>query len=675
MASDAKTHLMSNIRKIAYEQHNYENEQVEEIEERIYVPIQKEEWDKVLNELEDIEQSHGFDLENEKQFIEQMKNPDRLEGIDEPEVENEASTQEKLLIDQQIMNSDSKEILATTDESIGLESLRNMSENHFNSYGKKTFIISNQKEWDGRVAVELGSTKEKFELLSIYEDKDGNNYFKHFGQKNPNKGYNLKEKMTEGFYKYKFIHDDEEYIALSREKLDTVRCKLRGTKISLNDYDPVGEVLKLAVDKDIIFVHSIDPAIEVMTQTELDNYREGLTHDDLAENLLGGWRQPEWFEQFISSLMLVSNNKNHPSHLIWLSEPGTGKSKVVESLLRSMGEAQVTPFTGTGSTIKGLVPSFKESPPDEGYILRTQRVAGVDEKMDLLSNTVQQGNEQQSDVFRPLINLLSHDDRKFESGNGSIKGTMSSTMVSVGNWNTYGIQNMSELAEKIDDAYLSRCLIYNQIDSHKKFIKDRKAEVKQKLQDEGISEDDLFPEMDDDFISVVDTMQERVAHSDYKKIQEIHRELEGLCPGYMLKGKFGQRGEHHLGNIVDGIVKYRYLINEKDDLKAEDEDYELARNIFETLITSWGDVSLKDLSETARKRALTPPQRKVFSAINDEPGIDVHQLTEETDVERLSWCLKKLDDVGLIVGDAENRYFPYWTDEYDELTDDDVIYE
>lgn len=666
MASTAKRHLMKEIRDIAYNDHGYSNEEVEKIEEKIYVKVQRGEWSKVHDELGNIEENHGFDLSKQKNFVEEMQSPDRLQELGDKQIDDEASTEEKLLIDQQISNAESNEILATTDESISVESLYNMSQNHFESYGKKTFIISNQKEWDGRVAVELGATKEKFELLSIYEDKDGNNYYKHFGQKNPNKGYNLKEKMTEGFYKYKFICDDEEYIALSREKLETVRCKLYGTKISLNDYDPVGEVLKLAVDKDIIFVHSVDPAIEVMTQNQIDTYRTDLSHDNLAKSLLGQWRQPKWFEKLLLSDLFVLDENGHPSHIIWTGPPGTGKSKAVESGVIAMNEAQKEPFTGSGSTIKGLVPSFKENPPEEGYLLKTQRMAGVDEKMDLLSNTVQQSSQNQTDVFRPLLNLLTHDTRNFESGNGSIKGEMASVMWSAGNLDAYGITDMQDLAEKIDDAYLSRCIVYNQTESHIQFIDDRKAEIKQKMQDEGLKEEDLFPEVDDQFISLVDTMREKQAKTDFKKIQKIRKELKSLVPGYM-KEKYRARYEHHMTNIVAGLAKYHYLVDGRDTLEAQDQDYEEMKEIFETVISSWGDIDLKELSSTAQKRALTPPQRQVFNVINDEPGLTAYQAAEKVDVESFSWCLKSLEDAGLIVAlerpDEEKTLHPYWTDE------------
>jgi len=677
MASDAKKFLMKEIRVKAYEEHDFSNAEMEELEERIYIAIQKEDWDHVEKEMREIEDEHGFDLSEQKQFLEEIRNPTTLETVDEPEITTSASEKTKHLITKQVKDSDSDELLRRTNEQIGIEEMFNLQEGIYRDTGKKAFIISQQREWDGRVSVELASTKKKFELMTVYEGKEGNGLkFKHFGQSNPNKGLKKKDSFSHSFYQYKFVADNQEYLALSTEKLDTVRCKLKGTHVSINDYKTVGESRKLPVNQDIIFVHSVDPAIEVMSDEELGEYRDGLTHDDLAKSLLGEWRQPKWFEKLSIADILVNDENGFPSHIIRAGPPGTGKSKWVESVVRSLDEGQKEPFTGSGSTVKGLVPSFKESPPEEGYLLKTQRVAGVDEKMDLLSNSVQQNNEAQKDVFRPLLNLLTHDTRNFESGNGSIKGEMGSVMWSAGNMDAYGISDMKDLAEKIDDAYLSRCIVYSETDSHIAWIDDRKAEIKQLMQEEGLTEDDLFPEPDDEFISMVDTMREKhKARTDFKEIQEIRKELYDLVPGYM-KEKYRARYEHHMTNIVSGIVKYNYLVEDRDSFEARPEDYEEMKHIFETVISSWGSVNMKELSEEARKRSLTPPQRRVFNAIEDEPGITTKQLADLDGVTGLAKAIKKLRSSELVVAvrrdDDKRILYPYWAEEAQKLNEDIV---
>jgi len=678
MASNEHDYIMTQIRQKAEEKNVSYEDWNDNHESGLYAAVHREDWEDVFEQFEQIEDDLGIDLDTEREFINDIRNPDNLETVNEPSIEEDGSVGEKLKMQRQIKDSDQDEVLAYTDESIGVKHLFNLQEAIYNDSNTLGFVISNQREWDGRVSVKLSDSKVKYELLSVWQDSDGNQSFKHFGG-SANKGHNKIEEFSKSFYEYKFRCNDQEYLALSTEELDTVRCKLYGTHISLNDYKTAGENRKLPAKTDVIFVHSVDPAIEVLSTEELENYRENLTHDDLAESLFGGWRQPKWFEQIHLALSFVGDENGYPSHFLWNSEPGTGKSKAVESMLASHGEGIQEPFTGSGSTIKGLVPSFKESPPDEGYLLKTQRLAAVDENMDLLSNTVQNQNARTNDVFRPLLNLLTHDKRSFDSGNGSITGQMTSRMIAVGNWNAYGIRDMEELADKIDDAYLSRTIPYSQTEEHKQFIRDRKPEIKQRMQDEGLTEEDLTADRDDEFLSVIDTMCETNVRLDFSKIQAMHRDLQEMCPGYMLRGKFQQRGDHHLQNLVSGIVKYRYLIGRRDDMEeASQADYELAKDIFEIIVSSWGDVELSKLSTTAQKQALTPGQRRVYNVIDDEPGLTTPQIKAEAEEEQVAWILKDLKEAGLVgvVEDeeGERRIYAHWCEEL-EHEDDEVLYE
>lgn len=672
MESNAKQQLLSDVKTTARKKYDASDEEVTKIKEELFSAVKREDWEDAEEEFDRLEEEKGWGFEEERQFMQDIVNPGKVETVGEEKVTDDMPRREKLILERQIEQTESDELLAKTDKKVATSHLFDLSEQLYINKGCMAFIISEQKTWDGRVSVELSDTKKKFELLSVYQNKDNEFFFKHFGQSNPNKGYNKIDDLTKSFYQYKFIADDKEYLALSTEKLDTVRCKLTGTKISLSDYKTVGENRKLPVDQDIIFVNSVDPAIDTMSDEELDEYRNGVDHDFLAEKLLGDWRQPEWYEIFLFADMAVNDENGYPSHIINLSKPGTGKSKIIEAALRSMDEAQKEPFTGSGSTVKGLVPSFKSDPPEEGYLLKTQRLAGVDEKMDLLSNTIKKNNNASNDVFRPLLNLLTHDTRSFDSGNGSIKGEMMSTMWASGNFDAYGIRDMKQLTEKIDHAYLSRCIIYSYIQSHVDFINDREPKLKQKMQEQNLNEEDLYPERDDRFISMMDTLrEEKFAQIDYRKVKEVHGELMKAVPGYM-REIFNQRGPQHMENITLGIVKYHYLVDNREDLEARDGDYEMMNKIFELIISGWDDVDKEELSFNAMKEALTHAQRKVFNVIEEKPGCTPSEIGAEVDVDSLAWCLTALrrDDL-VAVDDAgeEDLYYPHFTDEYKELKD------
>jgi len=207
VATSAKEQLISEIRsKIKDEGYDYSKH--EKLQEQIYIPLKNENWEGITEAMAEVEEEFGVDLTEQKQYLEQIIEPDMLEGVDEPEIDKDASTREKLLIKRQVTNSENDEILARTDEEISVDNLFQLQESIYEESGKKCFIISEQHEWEGRVSVELSNTKKKFELMAVYESSEGSRKYKHFGQSNPNKGLKKTDEFNKSFYQYKFVADD-----------------------------------------------------------------------------------------------------------------------------------------------------------------------------------------------------------------------------------------------------------------------------------------------------------------------------------------------------------------------------------------------------------------------------------------------------------------------------------
>lgn len=655
---NAKKQLISEIRQ-KIKDTDYTPEEHAEIQEQIYVPLKNEDWGGIREQIEGLQDRFNIDLSEQLDYLDSIQEPDMLEGVDEPEIDQDASTREKLLIQRQVQNSDNDEILARTDEEIGINQIFDLQERIYNEAGKKCFIISKQREWEGRVSVELDDTKKKFELMAVYQNKDGAQQFKHFGQPNPNKGWNKVDDFNQSFYQYKFISEDQEYLALSTEPLDTVRCKIQGTHFSINDYKTVGENRKLPVNQDIIFVHSVEPAIEPFTKEELAELKAKIDHDYFAEHVFGVYRHPRWFEDLMLALLSMGEDfDGYPPHFLWLAPPDTGKSTFLESLLIAFDEPDKAPFEGGGSTIKGLTPSFKQNPPKEGRLLRSQRIAAIDEKLNLLKNTVEANNSAVQDAFRPMTSLLEHKPRDFESGNGSISGQMEAQMIAATN-DAYGINNLIEAQEKLDIPYLSRFIQYEQLDSHVKFVDDQKNQINCEYE-EGL------PDRDDEFISLMDTLRQVIrVDVNSEAIGEMHERLAEKVPAGFQQ-TFRARHKHHLKCTVAGLAKTRYFTEDREMFMAFQEDYERAEELWEILITSWGQVDMAQFSEEARLEALPHSQRKLYQVIDDKPGVTIKDLAEETDVDRLSQNLTGLKEAELILVDND-MYFPYWF----ELDEDD----
>ena len=117
------------------------------------------------------------------------------------------------------------------------------------------------------------------------------------------------------------------------------------------------------------------------------------------------------------------------------------------------------------------------------------------------------------------------------------------------------------------------------------------------------------------------------------------------------------------------MAKYHYLIDNRATLTAKEEDYEEAAEIMETIISSWGNVNLNDLSYRARVNSLKPSARQFFEAINDEPGILGNELLGRVDTDNAAKHmsnLRQLDLVAELKDDGMKSYYPYWSQEYKE---------
>ncbi|MDY6788846.1 MAG: hypothetical protein SVV03_02675 [Candidatus Nanohaloarchaea archaeon] len=275
--------------------------------------------------------------------------------------------------------------------------------------------------------------------------------------------------------------------------------------------------------------------------------------------------------------------------------------------------------------------------------------------MNLLQNSTKNNNQTQQDVFRPLLELLEHKDRTFSSGNGSIRGQMQGNMMATGN-PSYGIKNMMQAVEKLDPAFMGRCILYDQLDSHIEYINDNKKKVKKEYE----NEEDAFPDFDADFVSLVDTLREDIrVDVDYDRVEQIHDDVKRMVPADFVRLYEG-RYDHHIQNVVAGLAKANTLIEDRDEFEVREKDYESARHIFEMIVGSWSSsVDLDEMTLPSRVHYLPDEERKLYEQIREEPGSTTEDL--ETDARSLSMKLNILLKADVIVK-VEGGYYPYWHD-------------
>ena len=627
-----------------------------------------EDPDKDLDDLYQLADQHvqdwNLNLVDVMRFAENANDGDLVQTSDQKKVTQTLTEGKKQALKVQIGAQDGKENLVYTDEAMSNEDRRELTEEVWREQEKAAFIISKQHSFQGRIALRLSRTKERFNLTNVFAEKGDNpdTIVKHFAESaSKTKGLAEILKHTHAFYQYKFIsEDDEEYIVLSDQKLEPQRCTVHGTKINIGDYKTMGENRKMAVDQEIIFMHSAEPAIKPLSDEDLREYQEEITHDHLARKVFGDFQHPEWYERMMLAVLFVKDDNGYPSHVMQKAQPGTAKSTILEGLCIATDENN-KPFTGTSSTIKGLVPSFSENPPDEGYLMRCNRVAAVDEKFNLLSNTIQKGNSRMKDAFRPMLDLLEHSSREFSSGNGSISGKTEATMFAMGN-PSYGIKTIHDAIEndKIDEAYLSRFLLYEMLDSHIDYINQRKGDFASG------NDQEYMPETDDRFVSLLDTMRmKHVSGIDHDRVSKKHDQLLELVPN-VFRNTFKARYQHHLLNLVCGVTKINYLVDDREVLEPGEKDYEQAFEIMETLISSWGEIDMTEISYKSRVNALNHSQRKKWQEIQDDPGLSAKTLVDRVETDNLARDMTQLRRMNLveITEDEEGvkHYHPWWTD-------------
>lgn len=650
--------LTQSYREAVAHTENYADD-IDEIEEQLYGIVADQNWGKLWKLVEQKEDELDVNMSKIRKFLDTLDDEEILKAKQDAPVTRDMDESTAQALKLQLRGIDENEALAYTPEPVGIDSLFELHENAYEELGKKIFVISEQREFDGRISIELTATKQKFEVMKVLEDANGDLHYQHFGQPVPNKGFNVKTSHTQSFFVYKFLHDNEEYLLFSEEKLEPMRAKVSGTHFKINDRKEIGESRTLPVNQDVIFCHTVEPAITKMDSEVMDGIKEKASHEWLAEKLLGGFRHPEWFEKMMLSLLSVKDENGYPSHVMWLAPPGTGKSYFLECLNRSLDEPAGIQ-TGEGSTMKGLIPSFKDQPPKEGHLLESQRVALVDEKFNLLSNSVRNSDTNLKDAFRPMLSLLEHTSRTFSSGNGQIRGVMNSMMIGVGN-PSYGIKNLAQAVEKLDPAYLSRAILYQQTEQHIEYVQERKNVVKKKYP----NEEDAFPEFDAEFVSLIDTLREDISVAvDYDRLDELEEELEAIVPATFTRQIYRARYDHHLENLVTGIAKMNTLIEGREEFEARDKDYDEARHIMELVIGSWGgSIDLEEISLNSRPYYLKDELRRIYEQVRSNPGIEGRDI--ETDSASKTAAVNRLKQLGLVV-EVEGAHYPYFHDEAGE---------
>lgn len=537
---------------------------------------------------------------------------------------------------------------------------------NYNETNKIIFGINNSIKLKGKVINTIQEYVQKIKLCyaargEVREEFLDKLYF--FDEKIPS--YMKVYKTLSGeFYLQRFISENKEYLLLSKNKLDLVEYEIKGMLTEITDFRDVGITAKVSTDLPIIFINSYTPRI-IQYKNHNEFFKEikklNLNEDKLMNHIFSSdekqfkgksLRHPKYFELLISSFLFCGEYDGYPNHLLILARQGTGKTRLEECIFNKMKEMQPI-VEGSGSTIKALIPSFKSSlHPDVGALITSNRLCIIDEFLRILTRVRPEEREHQLAMLNPL---LEHTKRLFKSGNSQIHGIMTAKMLAVSNA-IYGTKTMMDLAERIDNPFLSRLLIYYQDKEHIKWIEEKK----------GLKDNDFI--LDNDlWLSIYDYLNSFSCELDENKLKDIFNDYLMFLPE-KVKDIYTSRYLHHLLCLSDGIIKTRCIIELDNTFKANNKDYDNIKEIWRKIITNWSlNANIFTIPKEERIKYLTHTEKYVFDTIQEQRKKiyedKIYDVIKDINHENIDKYLKKLIEIELIYKHNHYYYLYYMTKE------------
>lgn len=482
----------------------------------------------------------------------------------------------------------------------------------FFDISKLYFFIPKEKKLTGRLVSVTATHPKPTTIVHIIEhfNRESGETEKEavfLDEKTKYRNYSVIKKINSPLYFHSFIEEKgRKYVLLSKDKLLPQRCSVWGLNLALTDESRLGEseISTIPIETPILFLHSLEPTVPKIDEKEYKKV-SGETHEWLSKGIFGDFRHPEWFEKVIFSFLFHHSWGDYPVHFFWFATGGTGKSTLMDNLKEAFDEEKV--FTGAGSTLKGLVPSFGTTLPEPGYLATSKRFSLVDEFLRVISHERRHEREGVDEKLGIMNDLLEHRLRDFRSGKGKAELQMTARVLVATN-PIYTTKNVVDLANQIDNAFLSRFLLYNQTKQHIEFVQKRSIELSAKKPEKA--------KLNEKIISIADYLQTLRVDLDHEKINKIFDATRKVVPEGMLN-IYDMRYHHHLQCLADGYIKYKSFLRGTMP-EAKEEDYKEIEALLLVLVMSWKEAAELDIFNVplkARHSYVSLNAAKVFNKI------------------------------------------------------------
>ncbi|MBA7683718.1 hypothetical protein ES703_92099 [subsurface metagenome] len=266
--------------------------------------------------------------------------------------------------------------------------------------------------------------------------------------------------------------------------------------------------------------------------------------------------------------------------VIVIGVTGTGKTTATEIIFYKFKE-NFNYIKMTGSTLKGLVPSFAN--PIElkpGLFLEAQDYIPVDEFFPGVSKL---HTNDKDDVLENIKDILDYEKGIYASGHGRITGQMKADHIALTNPKSYG-NNILQLSNKFQPEILARYLIWYAPESQKKFIDEKKGSMKK---------GDPSYLHQDEFIAGVRYLKTFNCNYDRKKVREIYEIGKDFLSSKgeefeNVRAFYTSRYLEQACKLIDALIKFRCWCEGDKKFKAKSEDYEKLKSIWLEMLENWG---------------------------------------------------------------------------------------
>ncbi len=464
--------------------------------------------------------------------------------------------------------------------------------------GLVKFYISREQTIYGKIVAEIYEHSQEIPIATLVISKKLNRETEEprykgvvlFGQKYTRNEVKVVKEINLPFYVYRFItEDNNEIILMTLTQCEIGDYVITGVQTECNDYKMLTDSARLPTKLPFFFAQKIRNRIIKFKNHE--EFKSKLIELKIKKEIFFDypftvkkrrtWKllQPTWYKWLIWAWLTHESKgliNDYPLHLIIIGPKMSGKSLLLNSLHAKSKETRSI-FSGSSSTLKHLVPSFKYNPARLGYLAESNRFAFCDEFLRCLTNTrtTKEGSQREESVAI-MNDLLEHQKREAGSGVSRVHVNMTARIIATTN-PVRDIKNVEKLINTFDESFLSRWLIYYQTDEHVQIIR--------KSRDSDLDFYN-FKIPVNDWISILDYLQTFSATYDLKKIEEIHGSVPKILSENLNK-HYDARHMHHIECLIDGIIKTRCLMEKDMSFEAKEEDYKVLKEIWLQIIRSW----------------------------------------------------------------------------------------